>query len=311
MSAKVFISCGQASDEERIFAQSLGEWLRSEGYVPYVAIEVQSILDLNYGIIGELKTSDYYIFVNFKREEVHRGTERFRRGSLYTHQELAVAYAIGFERMLLLNQKGAFPEGMQSFMVSNVPEFSEPAEALELIRAAIGKAGWRPEYSRHLSLASLDLGPEITYYDHASPPRRARVLLATIRNGRSDIGAMQAVARLSSLVGADGTRRESPDRSHLKATGHSGYSQAILPQSTAVFDLLTIDLNSPSQLYLNSSHDVVPRAPVIDKPGNYELLYEVYSSGFPVLRLRVDIEHTGNPKTLRARCEGTTNKVRL
>lgn len=58
MPAKVFISCGQASDKERYFASVVGEWFRAEGYKPYIAIDVQKILDLNAGIIGELKTSD-------------------------------------------------------------------------------------------------------------------------------------------------------------------------------------------------------------------------------------------------------------
>ena len=95
MPAKVFISCGQASPAEKQITDSLAKWFSSQGFSPYVAIQVQSILDLNGGIIGNLKTSDYYLFVNLRRERLKRFPRSEYRGSLFTNQELAIAYALG------------------------------------------------------------------------------------------------------------------------------------------------------------------------------------------------------------------------
>jgi hypothetical protein len=64
--------------------------LRSEGFSPYVATQIQTILDLNGEIIRELKQADYYFLINFRREQITDSTEF--RGSLFAHQELAVAY---------------------------------------------------------------------------------------------------------------------------------------------------------------------------------------------------------------------------
>jgi hypothetical protein len=87
MPAKVFISCGQRIGPEREAAQNIKEWFDSQGYVGYVATEVQTLPELNQNIIQELKTSDYYLFLNFKRERLL--ARRFpRRGSVYTQQEL-------------------------------------------------------------------------------------------------------------------------------------------------------------------------------------------------------------------------------
>jgi hypothetical protein len=63
MSARVFISCGQATPEERGAATAVEGWFRGEGFEPYVAITTQSLEDVNSGIIEELKRADYYVFV--------------------------------------------------------------------------------------------------------------------------------------------------------------------------------------------------------------------------------------------------------
>ena len=76
MPGRVFISCGQKDEEERGAARAVADMLRGLGFDPYVAARVQSILDLNGEIIGELKRSDYYIFINFRREQIVGGEYR-------------------------------------------------------------------------------------------------------------------------------------------------------------------------------------------------------------------------------------------
>jgi len=196
MPAKVFISCGQGSPGERKVAQQLGDWFNSKGYHPYVAIEVQSILDLNAGIIGELKTSDYYLFINFRREIVTGNAgNQFHRGSLYTNQELAIAYAFGFDHMLLVNQKNSEKEGVFKFIVTNIAEFETHADVLPLIQNAVQKAGWQHDYTRQLAAANLRLAPPIRYGDHTGT-RNICTLHVDIQNKRPDLGAVGCVARL-------------------------------------------------------------------------------------------------------------------
>jgi hypothetical protein len=73
-------------------AQKVGKLLESRGFNVYVAIDVQTIFEINTGIIRELKDSDYDLFVNFCREKMDAGL----RGSLFSNQELAIAYALGY-----------------------------------------------------------------------------------------------------------------------------------------------------------------------------------------------------------------------
>ena len=300
MSAKVFISCGQNSPEERVVAQELSEWFEAEGYTPYVAVAVQTILDLNTGIIGELRTSDYYLFINFRREEVTSSNGEISwRGSLYTNQELAIAYAIGFEHMLLLNQREARREGVFGFIVSNIPEFEDFDKVLPLVQEAVDKAEWDPTYTRQLLAENLGFkGPEI-FIDHTGE-RHLRTLNVHIRNRRPDLGAVDCIARLARLAPPGQELQTSPDRSLLKVTGLPGFEQTIWPQSHGTFDLLGINADNGSEVFLNSAADVVPRHPIITAPGEYQLEYEIFSQGFPPLNVTILLNLTGDPATATA-----------
>jgi hypothetical protein len=102
--------------------------LQQQGFRPYLAIDVRTILDINGGIIRELKNSDCYVFINFRREQIasERGPVEYR-GSLFSHQELAIAYALGFDRMLIVSQDGVKSEGMLRYIgVNTEPSTTVP-----------------------------------------------------------------------------------------------------------------------------------------------------------------------------------------
>jgi hypothetical protein len=80
MRSKVFISCGQRP-RERAVARSLSQLPRQRGFNVYLAINAQTILEINAEIMGELKNSDYYLFVNFRREQIGR---KYRGSLVFT-----------------------------------------------------------------------------------------------------------------------------------------------------------------------------------------------------------------------------------
>jgi hypothetical protein len=300
MAAKVFISCGQASPPERQVAQSLATWLTSQGFSPYVAIQVQSILDLNAGIIGELKSSDYYLFINFRRDRLRLFPRREYRGSLFANQELSIAYALAFEHMLMLNQKAVRREGVFQFMVSNIPDFTQYGDVLGLVQDAVQTAHWHSDYTRHLSIAGHYFTAQpFPYRDHTGE-RHIRALHVRIRNARPDRGAVETIVRLFNITDPVGNALQSPDRSQLKATRHPGYSQTIWPNSEGTYDLLALDMQNQSHVYLLSELDVHPRAAIITQPGTWLLDYEVFSQGFPRLAFRVQLNLTGTHSSTQA-----------
>jgi hypothetical protein len=299
MGARVFISCGQR-EGERDVAQAVAGWLTGKGFQPYVALEAQSIQDVNTSIIGELRRSDYYIFIDFRRDPLSGADEGQFRGSLFSHQELAIAYTMGFEYALFFREKGVKLEGMCAYIASNATPFEERSSLPELIADAVELRGWSKEYSRNLIVGPLRFPEDVIQYGGL----RGRFLYVDIQNHRRDIGAAGVVARLSAmkLAGCDG--QASPNRSHLKVTGQQlAFVQTIWPNSHGAFDLLCIDAKRGSRVYLNSALDISPIPMLFDRIGDHILEFEVFAHGFELLPFTVRLHTTDECSGARATLE--------
>ena len=285
MGARVFISCGQR-DGERQVAQEVAQWFSARGFRPYVALEAQSIQDVNSGIIAELRRSDYYVFIDFRRELLQDGEQNLYRGSLFSHQELAIAYAMGFEHAVFFRECDVKLEGVCAYMASNATPFESGSEVPDLVANAVTRRGWHAGYSRNLVVGPLRLtgANEIIQYRDL----RGRFLYADIQNRRPDVGATGVVARLWALSVAGGSRQTSPNRSHLKVTGqHLAFEQTIWPESHGAFDLLCVDSELGSRVYLNNALDVIPTPFLFDSIGEHLLEYEVFAHGFERVQFSV------------------------
>lgn len=288
--SKVFVSCGQANKHEIAIASKIGVLLRSRGFRPYIAKKVQTVFEINSGIIRELKDSDCYLFVNFRRERI--GRAEFR-GSLFSNQEFSIAYALGFDRILVINQKGVMPDGMLRYIGCNTDDFDVPDGCLKAVRKALDESNWKPDYSRRLSSGALSLSDLVVYSDSLTQVK-GRILYLDILNRRPDTAALGATARLKNFRRV-GTEVWTPSQipSPLKATRVRGYSHTIFPNSSEAFDLLCIgessDAAGQTKAYLNCALDISPKPCLPITPGVWELEYEFYAIGFPVLRVVIEL----------------------
>jgi hypothetical protein len=182
MRSRVFVSCGQNGSDERKLAGKVGNLLLKRGFDVYVAIDVQTILEINTGIIRELKNSDCYLFVNFRRDRIG---DNLYRGSLFSNQELAIAYAFGFERILVINQEGVLPEGMLRYIGINTETFLDSDNCSATVERALDRSGWTPHYSRRLRADGLRFSDQLIRYGTLV----GRFLYIDIHNGRPDIAA--------------------------------------------------------------------------------------------------------------------------
>ena len=304
MRSRVFVSCGQRPPEKEV-ARALGRLLGERGFDVYLAIEAQTILEINAGIIGELKNSDCYLFVNFRRDAI--GDEF--RGSLFSNQELAIAYALGFERILVVNQRGVLSEGMLRYIGINTETFESFDDCCAVVERALDRSKWTPDYARRLKADNLRFSNEmITYANFVG-----YFLYVDIRNGRPDIAALEATARLVEYGRRGQPLQPSPIRSPLKATARPGFSHTIFPGSHEAFDLLCVgayrtlvatgwDVPATSGafqgppnvlvdqgVYLNSALDVVGSGRLPITLGEWTLRYEFYAIAFPLLSVLVDV----------------------
>ena len=93
--ARVFVSCGQRDCCEKEVANRVKDVLEKLGYEPYLAVDEQSLRSLRENIFERLRDrTEYFLFVDFCREKIGDGPDC--RGSLFSHQELAIASFLDF-----------------------------------------------------------------------------------------------------------------------------------------------------------------------------------------------------------------------
>jgi len=92
LKARVFISCGQAKNTDELeIATEIKNELKKMGYDPYVALDNQSPEGINEIIFKKLANSEYFLFIDFKRERLYKKISKDfedtkkHRGSLFSN----------------------------------------------------------------------------------------------------------------------------------------------------------------------------------------------------------------------------------
>jgi hypothetical protein len=153
--ARVFISCGQNKDsDEPKLAEEIRTKLTSLGFDPYVAVAEQSLRGLIENLFEQLSQSEYFLFVDFKRERLD-GTD-VHRGSLFSHQELAVASFLGIEVLAFQEQGIKLTDGILGFIQANAISFSErnrlPEMVFDYVQQRMAEGRWDPRWRNELAL---------------------------------------------------------------------------------------------------------------------------------------------------------------
>jgi hypothetical protein len=117
--ARIFLSCGQRPDELRT-ALNIREALSA--FEVYIAASLKTAFENPSDIVRELKNSDYFLLVNVCR------TDPAIRGSLYCHQELAIAYSLGMP-IRVVSQTGAIKDGLIHYLMINTEDFDDLADS--------------------------------------------------------------------------------------------------------------------------------------------------------------------------------------
>jgi len=138
--SRVFISCGQRKDNEELaIANQIADKLDKMGFEPYIAVGEQSLKGVKENIFKRLEESEYFLFIDFKRERLFKTNEEFvdtndHRGSLFSHQELAIATFLDYE-VLAFQEKGVKKDdGILGFIQANCIPFSKRRNLPMLLR---------------------------------------------------------------------------------------------------------------------------------------------------------------------------------
>jgi hypothetical protein len=219
---------------------------------------------------------------------------------LFTHQELALAYHLGFKKdMIALQEKGAKLEGFLRYVLSNPEPFENEDELYTKIRNLVKGKNWNPSYSRNLIVSELGFSDLLKYTDQAGSYVE-KVWRVRVSNRRPDDAARNSVCILDTIKNSTGQEKTPFDRSYLKWAGQAGYERTILPNDFGDIDLFSIHAYETG-IFLHSLRDT-HREPIIKDNGEYTFSFKLFSQNFPLVGFSVKIHlqwhHIGPPAWL-------------
>jgi hypothetical protein len=279
----VFLSCGQ-NDRELQIADKVRQILEAPpfGLNLFVARATNTLYSLNDDVLTRLAYADYFLFVNF-----HRKVDGFP-GSLYSHQELAMALALGHRRLLVYSEVDAPNLGIIQFMVQNRPNFSTDEELLGLIEADVEREQWRPDYSRFLRPKGLMRESALRFADGAGNILDGIPISVVILNQSGDLQENVVIA----LDRLDGQEPGHRFRSPLKVSAQRRYDAAIPPESSAVFNILiegsrTASGGTTAGAFLISALDLSPLPPLFSDQETHEMEFRLDARAHRPIRFKV------------------------
>jgi hypothetical protein len=172
--AKIFLSSGQREGSPEIgCARQVKSELEAIGFEVFLAIEERSAQGLTDVIYAELENSDYFVFIDFKREAIAESSANDRpdgncdqqkpvhRGSLFSHQELAIANFLKMD-FLPFQESGVERAGILSVIMGNAAIFEDRAELPQQIAKVVlskldsPNLGWSLTAKNQLTLEIAD-----------------------------------------------------------------------------------------------------------------------------------------------------------
>jgi hypothetical protein len=278
--ARVFISCGQNKDtNELAIAGQIFARLEKLGFDPYVAVQEQTLRGLKENVFRQLSYSEYFIFVDFKREKFE-DKDAVYRGSLFSHQELALASYLDMPVLALQETGIKKNDGILGFLQTNMISFTEADRHLlpSVIADQVIERGWDPNWKNELI---LERDPkQFTDPFVRNVGKCARFFHIKVRNRHRDRIATNCYVYLEQATKLDPSTEIPLLTVELKWRGYMLPNAHILPQTTRDFDAFFIFHDAPETLQFQSFTDASEFIPQIFGAGRYELRYVVVSDNF-------------------------------
>ena len=237
-------------------------------------------------IFEQIVKSEYFLFIDFKREKLNTGirigdrSER-HRGSLFSHQELAIAAFLQKE-VIAFKERGVRLEGISKFILANALEFSHRKSLPKRVMDKVSEQ-WDPTWWDELNIQRDNNDKDIGICDREKN-RMANYFHVKVKNRHKAKVARNCVAFVSRIRKPDGSVL-TPELVELKWKGIISHDLSIPPGQYRSLDVFHAYWDSPSVGYLGinpfifdfSSYGAFYK---LCGPGRFEIDIVVYSDTF-------------------------------
>lgn len=298
LQARVFISCGQQKGTDEVeIARKIHEKLEKMDFEPYIAVEEQTLKGVKENIFRRLSESEYFIFIDFKRERLKSNDKH--RGSLFSHQELAIATFLEEIKVLAFREKGVKEDdGILKFIQANCIEFADrhllPDVVAEKVRERRWDSNWRNELL--LERDDKDFDDKVHTTGIYREGEIARFYHIKVKNLHRQKIARDCIAYLEKIKDLSTGEEGSPfELVEFKWKGVETREAAIPPEKFRYLDAFHIYYDSQNIVHLGVNRHLIDfsgyKDPTLRGPGTFELTYVVFSENFLPARVtfRLDI----------------------
>jgi hypothetical protein len=288
--ARVFISCGQRGEEEKRLAREIRGQIRRQGFVPYMAFEVHSSKALTEGIYAHLRSTDYFLFVDFRRERLGNSDEC--RGSLFSNQELAIASFLEVNSLYFLERGIKQRDGILGAIQGNPIEFSHRDQLISQVEHEIRAANWNTSDRREMRIERTQGECQAAVVPAEDPGKEARARVRvryyhmTLRNLSTRITATDCKVQVLGIRQIDRVGVRVPDVIEMKWKHITWPTVSIPPETSREFDGMLIPEDIPHKAILGILNTpYVDSGRIVDQcsifgPGNFEVDIVAYSREF-------------------------------
>jgi hypothetical protein len=283
--ARVFISCGQRTEEEKGLGSSCKKHFERRGFSVYLAEAVQSLEALTENIFNHLRNSEYAVFIDCARGEVSPG--EFIRGSVFVNQELAIAAFLGIVSRVF-HEEGVTREGVAEYLIAKPVLFKSRPQFLGKLRRQTKE--WRSDWRNELFLDFYRVVPDIGLQDG----RSADWYHLKVVNNHLNTYARNCVAYISRIEYSDTGQEINVGNFELVWAGTGLFERHILPKRQAEIDAFLI-IRGENVIRFNHrpSTSTEYGMPLLEK-GNYFITYLLVSENFEQVIRTFKLEFGGD-----------------
>ena len=293
--ARVFISCGQQNSREKKIGFEVERFFKDKGFETYFAERVHSPEALTEHIFKFLRRSEYFVFIDFRRNKISR--EEYR-GSLFVNQEIAISTfldipALGF------SEKYVKREGILNFQIYNAFPFEDGTEIISKLREHT--LDWNPDSVNelHLSFDSKNNSKNIALNNYPNKPLTDWWHIE-VKNRNKVKHAISCLAYLTKIENKEtGEILEIPSI-ELIWSGLGDHTVNILADGKRDFDAFYVIHND--NVIRFQSRALTTNLPRFQLPkltnGTYMLEYSIISSNFEIASRQFLLKFNGSTKEI-------------
>jgi hypothetical protein len=256
------------------------------GFDPYIAVAEQTLKGVKENIFTKLRSSEYFLFIDFKRERLFEGNDPFTdtgvyRGSLFSHQELSIATFQDYEVLAFQEASVKQDDGLLKFIQTNCIPFMDIKNLPSLVIQKVKEKNWNPNWQNELGL-DRDVSD---YEDANSQAGTGRYYHIKVINKHKDKIARNCFAYIESIKDLGTGKVRHLELVELKWKGVIKETLSIIPKSFRYLDALHINFSNPTVAYLGINPFIVDWtgyqiAYQIIGIGDYEIEYVIFSEDF-------------------------------